>query len=58
MNANTALKINDAVAQAIECGESIEDVFGQVERAAMHAFAEKQKRERAAFLHRIEQARR
>ncbi len=33
MNANTAFKINDAVSQAIRCGESTEDVLRQVKRA-------------------------
>lgn len=33
MNANTALKINDAVDQAIRCGESVEATRAQFERA-------------------------
>ena len=33
MNANTAIKINDAIDQAIRCGESVEDVQHQVRKA-------------------------
>jgi len=44
MNANTALKINDAISQAIRCGESTEDVLRQVKRALDRA---REERERA-----------
>jgi len=37
MNANTALKLNDAVDQAIRCGESPNAVRDQVERALAQA---------------------
>ena len=37
MNANTALLINDAVAQAVLCGESLTDIRNQVERAISQA---------------------
>jgi len=37
MNANTALKINEAVDQAIRCGESTEDILAQVNRAVARA---------------------
>ena len=37
MNANTALKINDAIDQAIRCGESVEDVKRQVRVALERA---------------------
>ena len=37
MNANTALKINDAIAQAIRCGESVEAVQQQVRTALERA---------------------
>jgi len=37
MNANTALKINDAIDQAIRCGESVEDVQRQVRVALERA---------------------
>ena len=40
MNANTALKINDAVDQAIRCGESVEAVELQVKRALARAVEE------------------
>lgn len=50
MNANTALKINDAVDQAIRCGESPTAVRDQVERAI--AQAEIQKHENAIKFHR------
>lgn len=33
MNANTALKINDAIDQAIRCGESVDAVNDQVRKA-------------------------
>jgi len=41
MNANTALKINDAINQAIRCGESVEEVQHQVEVALVHALNQK-----------------
>ena len=44
MNANTALKINDAVDQAIRCGESVDDVLGQVKRALDHALEARHER--------------
>ena len=37
MNANTALKINDAIDQAVRCGESITDIQAQVTRAIKQA---------------------
>ena len=37
MNANTALKINDAIEQAVRCGESITDIQTQVMRAIKQA---------------------
>ena len=37
MNANTALKINDAVSQAISCGESVDAILDQVRKTAAHA---------------------
>jgi len=40
MNANTALKINDAVDQAIRCGESVEAVKAQVRQALERAVTE------------------
>ncbi len=49
MNANTALKINDAVDQAIRCGESPNAVRDQVERAL--AQAQIQKHENAIKFH-------
>jgi len=57
MNANTALKINDAVDQAIRCGESLDEIFEQVRKAARQAFETKQQADREAFQRRIEQAR-
>jgi len=33
MNANTALKLNDAVDQAVRCGERLFEIRAQVERA-------------------------
>lgn len=41
MNANTALKINDAIDQAIRCGESVEDVQQQVRTALTRAIEER-----------------
>jgi hypothetical protein len=41
MNANTALKINDAINQAIMCGEDPEIVLEQVHRAMRHALEER-----------------
>ena len=32
MNANTANKIEDAIAQAVHCGESVEDILHQVRK--------------------------
>ena len=49
MNANTALKINDAVSQAVLCGETPEDILGQVYRAAQQALKEKHAREERRF---------
>ena len=37
MNANTANKIEDAIAQAIHCGESVEAVLLQVHRTLERA---------------------
>ena len=41
MNANTALKINDAIAQAVECGETEGEIKAQVERALNQALRAK-----------------
>lgn len=41
MNANTALRINDAIDQAIHCGESVEDVRRQVRTALARALDER-----------------
>ena len=41
MNANTALKINDAIDQGVRCGESLADIRAQVERAIGQATREK-----------------
>jgi len=41
MNANTALKINDAIDQAIRCGESVEDVVRQVQNALARAIEQR-----------------
>ena len=57
MNANTALKINDAVHQAVTCGESPEDILRLVRVAMEHALETKQANERAAFARMIEMAR-
>lgn len=46
MNANTAIKINDAIAQAVECGESLQDIFAQVRKAASRALELRQAKER------------
>ena len=37
MNANTALKINDAIHQAVSCGESVTEIKEQVSRAILAA---------------------
>lgn len=44
MNANTALKINDAVDQAVRCGESLGGILAQVERAFQRALVAQQER--------------
>jgi len=41
MNANTALKINDAIDQAIRCGESVEDVKRQFQAALERAIEQR-----------------
>ena len=50
MNANTALKINDAVSQAIHCGERVEDILDQVRKAATLAIRNRAE-EQIAKLH-------
>lgn len=49
MNANTALKINDAVHQAVRCGEAVEDIREQVNRALCTALQERHARELRAL---------
>jgi len=41
MNANTALKINDAIDQAVRCGESVEDIQRQVRVALERAIEQR-----------------
>ena len=41
MNANTAMKINDAVAQAVKCGEAEFEIRSQVEKALKSALIQK-----------------
>ena len=57
MNANTALKINDAVDQAIRCGESPTAVRDQVERALAQAQIRKAEAEIAFHTRTIESLR-
>ena len=49
MNANTALKIDDAIDQAVRCGESIAEIEAQVGRALLQA-------RRSVALDRLEEA--
>lgn len=41
MNANTACKIDDAIAQAIHCGEAETEIRSQVERSIKRALTAK-----------------
>ena len=45
MNANTAMKINEAIDQAVRCGESITAVESQVRTALGHALRAKADRD-------------
>jgi hypothetical protein len=53
MNANTALRINEAVAQAIECGESEADILAQVNKAMYTALVSKYETQILVAQHRL-----